>query len=890
MNAPGLRTIAVASRLVPAARRDAWRREWEAEAAWAWRRLGRDGADSAAARIRLRARILTCVIDALVERKETMTMSGLIDDLRFAARGLARHPAFTLVTVVTLALGIGANTAVFTLVDDVLLRPLPFPGSDRLVSLEHLGRDGQDELPISAGLYLLYRDHAGSLEAVAMHTGTAANLVTDGQPERVLGQSVTPGFFRTLRVSAVLGRTFAEQEGAPGAEPVVVLGDGLWRASFGADPSIVGRTIQMSGVSRRVVGVMPPDFGFPDRTARFWVPLEVDETQAPLGAFFAGGIARMAPGATLESVRREAEDLTSRLPELFPGDGGAEFLRGVGLRPRIRSLKEQLVGDVGRTLWILLGTVGFVLLIACANVANLLLVRAEGRQRELALRVAVGAGRVQVLRSFMGESLVLAGVGGVLGTGVAASAVRLTSRMIPADLPRLAEVGMDARVWGFTAVVTLGCAVFFGFFPLLHYGADDLAGQLRDGSGRGSTSGPARHRLRNTLVVAQVALALVLLVGSGLMFRSFLAIRAVDPGFETENVLTARIIVPSGEIEGWQETMTLFRQLRERMEQQPGVLAAGLVGSVPLGRGGVSFGGLEVEDHPRGPNELPVFALQPQADAGYFTAMGIAVLEGRAFEPGDGADGVRAAVVSRSFAEHWWPDGSALGRRVRLGAPDEGWYTIVGVVADVHDRALEEPPREAVYFPTLLDAGGPFAPARAQDIVLRTAGDPMDLLPVLRRELRALNPRIPLANPRTMAEVRRGATARTSFTLAMLGAAAGIALLLGLVGIYGVVSYVVSQRTREIGVRMALGASSGSVRRMVVRQGFALAAAGVVGGVAVALVLSRVMGALLFGVGSTDPVTYVVVAGTLVGVATLASWLPARRAAAVDPSGALRAD
>ncbi len=816
-------------------------------------------------------------------------MTGLLNDLRFAARSLMRYRAFTAVAVLTLALGIGANTAVFTLVDHVLLKPLPFTESERLLSLEHLGRDGQDALPISPGLYLLYRDRAHSIEGVAMYTGTAANFMTDGRPERIMGQSATPSFFRVLRTSALQGRTFGDEEAIPDAEPVVLLSEGLWRTNFGADPAIVGRTIEMSGTTRRVVGVMPAGFGFPDRTARFWVPLVVDETHAPLAAFFASGLARMADGATLESVRSEIEGLTSRLPEIFPGDGGATFLREVGLRARVEPLKERLVGDVARTLWILLGTVGTVLVIACANVANLLLVRAEGRQRELAMRVAVGAGRLQVLRGFMGESIALATAGGGLGLAVAAIAVRVTTRMIPTDLPRLEDVGVDLRVLAFTAVVALGCAIFFGLFPLLRHGNDDLAAQLREGGTRGTIPGSGRNRLRNGLVIGQIGLALVLLVGSGLMFRSFLALRSVDPGFDTDGILTARLIVPSGEIADWQETMSYFRQVRDRMAQQGGVVSVGLTTSVPLG-GEAGFQVIEVEDQPRAEGELPVFAATPQADVGYLEAMGIDLVEGRTFERGDGGDGTRAVVVSRSFAQHWWPNGGALGRRLRYGAQDEDWYTIVGVVDDVLERGLEEPPQETVYFPTLVDFGGQYFPARAQDIVIRTDGDPTSLLPVLRREMQAVNARIPLANPRTMGDVFRAATARTSFTMSMLGAASGIALLLGLVGIYGVVSYMVSQRTREIGVRMALGATAGTVRGMVVRQGLVLSAGGVAGGLLGAFGLSRVMGSLLYGVSPTDPATYVIVSALLVAIATLASWLPALRAAGVDPSRALRAE
>jgi predicted permease len=818
-------------------------------------------------------------------------MGGWWRDLQLAVRGLVRRPGFTAVAVLTVALGIGANTAVFTLVDGVLLRPLPLPDAHELVSLQHLGRDGQDELPQSGGLHFLYMEQARTLASLAMFSPTSANLVRDGDPERLIGQAATPGFFPTLGVDAARGRTFSEAEGQQGGPSVVVLSDGLWRSSFGAAPDVIGTTIDLDGVTREVVGVMPPDFGYPDRNARFWIPLQLDEAQAPIAQFFGQGVARMADGETLETVQAELTGLLARLPELRPGDPAVEFLMGVEIRARTRSLKESLVGDVSRTLWILLGTVAFVLLIACANVANLLLVRAEGRQRELALRVAVGAGRWQVMRGFIAESVVLAGAGAAAGLAIAFLAIRVTAAFIPSDLPRMDEVGLDLRVLGFTVLSAGVAAIVFSLFPLARYGVRDLAGQLRDGGGaRGATGGRDRHRLRNGLVVTQVALALVLLVGSGLMMRSFIALGAIDPGFEAEGVVTARVIVPPGEIEGWQETDAFFEAVRRRIAQQPGVLSAGWGSSVPLGGNGVSFGGIEVEDHPRSAEELPIFAALPQVDEGWVEALGIELLAGRTFQRGDGADGTRSAMVSRAFAEEWWPDESPLGRGVRYGGEDEEWYRIVGVVDDVRHYGLARPPDAMIYFPVVTSQGETTQVTRSRDIAIRVQGDPLAFVPILRRELRAVNPRIPLANPRTMAEVFRASTARTSFTMAMLGAASGIALLLGLIGIYGVISYVVSQRTREIGIRMALGATAPSVRTLVVRQGLGLALGGVALGLLAAAGMSRVMESVLFGVSAIDPLTYGGVAGALVAVAMLASWLPALRAASVDPSLALRSD
>ncbi len=818
-----------------------------------------------------------------------MNSIGLFDDLRFALRGLLRHRSFTLVTVLTLALGIGANTAVFTLVDGVLIRPLPFRDAEALVSLQHMGREGADELPMSTGLYLLYQERAESLDGLALFAGTTANLVFEGEPERLQAQAVTPSFFRVLEAEPVLGRAFLEEEGAPDGALVVILSDGFWKSRFDGDPGVIGQTLDLNGRLRTIVGVMPPGFGFPDREARLWAPLVVNPAQAPLAAFGAGGIGRLAPGRNIESARAEITGLIDRLSEFYPESGAPAFLAEVGLRPRIISLKESLVGDVSTTLWILLGTVGFVLLIACANVANLLLVRAEGRQRELALRRALGAGQWQVLRWFLSESVLLAGAGGVLGALVAAWALKVSIGLIPTDIPRLAEIGLDWRVATFTALITLGCAVFFGLFPLLRDRSIALAWELHEGSGRSATGTRGGHRLRSGLVVLQVALSLMLLIGSGLMLRSFQALRSIDPGYQVERLLTAQIIVPGAEIGGWEATAGFFRQLRERVAAQPGIEAVGLAEAIPLA-GGMSFTTIEVEDHPRGPGELPVFASNNPVETGFIEAMGIRLLEGRTPQPGDGAEGTRSVVVSKSFADHWWPDQSPIGRRLRFGFDGEEWYNIVGVVADARYQSLTEAPEEVVYWPATVGPAASPQPSRGMYIAIRTSADPLEFVSVLRREMRELNPRIPVANLRTMEDLFREATARTSFTMVMLAVAAAIALLLGLVGIYGVISYIVSQRTREMGVRMALGATDRMVLLMILRQGLVLATVGVVVGLLAAGALSSVIASILYGITATDPLTYGIVAVAQLLVATLASWLPARRAASLDPSGALRVE
>jgi predicted permease len=815
-------------------------------------------------------------------------MTPLFADLRFALRTLVRYPTFSAVAVLTLALGIGANTAVFTLVDGVLLSPLPFEDSDELIAIRHLGRGGADQLPMSTGLYALYREQASSIEEIALYGPAAPNLVTNGEAERVAAQTATPSFFDVLGVEAALGRTFSEEEGAPGAEPVVILSDGLWRDAFGAEPSVIGQSVDLNGTSREVIGVMPPDFGHPSREARLWIPLVVNPATAPLAAFGVSGVARLAPGATTDGVLTELTGLIGRLRELFPDSGAPAFLEEVQLRAVVTPLKESIVGDVGSTLWILLGTVGFLLLIACANVANLLLVRAEGRQRELALRVAIGASRADVLRASMSESVVLAAVGGLLGVGIAGVAVRASMDFLPSTLPRAAEIGVDVRVLAFTAAISVGCAALFGLVPLLR-GGRDLVPRLRDGAAHGASSGRARHAVRNTLVVVQMALALVLLVGSGLMLRSFQALLRVDPGFAAERVLTASFNIPPGEIPGWQETAGFYRDLGDALRAQSGVEAVGFAAVLPL-TGNASFFTIEVEDHPRAEGDLPILASHNQVGPGYFEAMGIDLLEGRTLEAGDGAEAARSIVISESFADQRWPDGSPLGRRIRMGFPDEDWFQIVGVVADVKHESLEAAAEAMVYWPSTIGAASDPEPTRAMQMVVKASTDPLALLPVVRREAEALNARIPLSNPRTMDDIVAEATSRTSFTMAVLGAAAWIALLLGLVGTYGVVSYVVSQRTREIGVRLALGATAPAVRGMVIRHGLALAGVGALTGLVVAVALSRVISSLLYDVSPTDPLTYGAVASVLVLVSLAATWIPAARAAGVDPARALRSE
>jgi putative ABC transport system permease protein len=810
----------------------------------------------------------------------------MLHDLQVALRSLGRTPGFTAVAVLTLALGVGATTAVFTLVDSVLLRALPYPASERILSVQHEAQGGEMQMPISPGLYLLYAEHARSLSAIALHTPSVMNFTGEGEAERVTGRAVTASLHDVLGVTPRLGRPLIPADNEPGAEPVVLLSHGLWQSRFGGDPEAVGRTVVMDGMSREIVGVMPRGFAFPDDEAQFWVPQTMNPGASPV-AFLSQGVARMAPGATLERVHGELEGIIARMGELLPEvpPQMVAMMHRSELTPRLTTLKEAVVGDLTRTMWTLLGLVAIVLLIACANIANLLLVRAEARQRELAVRQALGAGRWDLGRPFLAESLVLALAGGIVGLAIAALAVRMTIVLAPENLPRMGEVGMDLRVLAFAAVVSVVAALGPGMLPLRRHGRGDLSTELREGGARGGTAGRKRHRVRSTLVVAQVVLALVLLVGSGLMFRSFGALMAVDPGFDREGILAVQVSVPPAEVAESRAAEEVFRQLRERLGSQPGVVSVSAASGVPLG-GQLPFMSYFLEDFPTEEGEPPHMAHLTYVDPGYFETLGIPVVDGRTLGDGDAADALRGLVVSRAYAERWWPDASALGRRLSVLGGDP--WEIVGVVENVRHRGLQEDPEEMLYVPTLTGAVAEPQVARTRELLVRVAGEPMAFLPMVRSEVRELHSQLPVSNPRSVEDVARASAAATSFTMAILGAASLVALLLGLVGIYGVVSYVVTQRTREIGVRMALGATGASVRRMVVRQGVGLAGIGIGAGLIIAAWASRLMDSLLYGVSSHDPVTYGLVAVMLLAVAAVASWLPARRAAGVDPTTALR--
>ena len=813
--------------------------------------------------------------------------------LRSLARGLLRSPAFTVLAVLTLAVGIGATTAVFSLVNAILLRPLPFPDPERLVGVWH-SAPGLDieQFEHSLGTYVLYKRHARSLQGIGLYDAGSASLTDGASPERVTSAGATASLFTVLRAKPARGRVFVEGDERPGAEPIVLLSDALWRRRFGGDPAVVGKTLRVDGVARQVVGVMPPSFRFPEADTELWVPVTIDEANLGIGNFNWYGIARLAPGATPETAQRELAAIIRRIPEEFPNeDITAGMMEHARFTTLVHPQRDDVVGEIQQILWVLLGAVGVILLIACANVANLFLVRAEARQREVAVRTALGASRGAIARTFLGETTLLALAGGLLGLLLAGAGLRALLALGPEGIPRLEEVGIDLPVLGFTLLVSLMAALLCGGFATLRYGKPELVPALKEG-GRGGSTGRERHRARNLLVVAQMALALVLLVCSGLMVRSFWRLRHVDPGVEPQGVLTVRLALPETEYPDEAANARFATALLERVRALPAVVEAGTVTLLPL-TGGGSNSAHTFEDFPLPPDAVPPIIAVRFATPEYFQTMGIPLLAGRTFSPVDPARPTNEIVVSAALAERFWPGKSALGRRIVQGLKQEGneWSTIVGVVGSVRDEGLHEKPFEAIYYPLRrimpVEEEGEWVP-RNFTLVVKVEGEPMDAAAAVREAVWGLDRNLPLAQMRTMEEVLERSTARTSFTMLLLLVAAAMAVLLGAVGNYGVISYVVSQRTREIGVRMALGAARGDVAGLVLRQGLWMALGGVAIGLAGAFALTRLLRALLFEVSPTDPATFGAVSVVLVAVALLASYLPARRAASVDPLEAIR--
>ncbi len=812
--------------------------------------------------------------------------------LRLFCRRSVANPGFTLISLATLAIGVGANVAIFAVVNAVLLRPLPLPDSERLVLLRHAapGLAQLAELPLSDALYFLYAEESRTLESVAAYRDEQASFTGPENPQRVGAASVTASFFHVLRTPPRLGRSFTAEDDRPGAAPVVVLSDDLWTTRFGADPGAVGRVVDLDGESVEVVGVMPPGFSFSQSEVDLWRPIGLDRENVQLGAFGIQGVARIADGATLGQVQAELDAMLSNLTDVFPDEGAAPIMASAGFRPLVDRAREAVVGDIEPTLWILLGAVGFLLLIACANVANLFLVRSEARHGETAIRAALGESRGRLAGSVLVESLTLGVAGGLLALPLALLAVRLLVRFGPRELPRLDEISIDAAVLVFGLAVSVVAGLLFGLLPALRAGAVAAAGHLPAGA-RGASVGRERKVARRGLVVVQIALALTLLVGSGLAVRSFQRLAAVDPGFDPVDVLTFGLALPARDYPSPEARLNLHRRMVDRLRALPGAIDASATSIVPLS-GEMSGSGHTIEGRPLADGEVPPIFMTKRVAPGYFDVLRIELIEGRVFDRLDGERDAPVVVVSRSLARTYWPGESALGKGVRLGGPPEGegeeWSRIVGVVDDVHEIALHEDPPEMAYYPLPGVIGGEGVPAMMRYLV--RAPNAAALSGAAREAVRGLDPTLPIAGLETL-ETRVGrARGERAFVMVLLAVAAGLALLLGSVGLYGVVSYMVAQRRREIAIRMAVGAQVADVHRLVLTEAGVLAVVGAALGVGSAVVLTRRIQALLFETSPLDPVVFVAVSMLLIGVCLLASWLPARRAARLDPVTALRAE
>ena len=851
-------------------------------------------------------------------REEIYGMNGigLFDtlgrDVRLALRSVRRRPGFTLAVVVTLALGIGANTAIFGVVDGVLLKPLPYPDAEQLVSVEQVAPGlTVSELRLSATQYFTYRDEGRAFQEIGLYGDGGRTITGAGQPEQARALFVTYDVLQALRVKPQLGRLFTESDvdaggvsnstpgGAPNA-PVIVLTHAYWQRRFGGDPAVIGRRLIADSAPVEVIGVMPEGFRFLDMepAAEVISLITLDRRGMRIGGFGYRSLARLKPGTTVADANA---DIARMLPIWLsawptpPNTGGRKEYERWRITPVVQPLKDEVVGGVSDMLWVLMATIGMVLLVACANVANLMLVRSESRRQEFAVRAALGAQRSDVVRQVMVESLVLSSIGGALGVAFAYAALTLVVATAPASLPRVEDISLDPRVMAFAVVISVVSSMLFGLLPALKHGAQQ--GTPVASSARGASATRERQRTRNALVVVQVALALVLLVGSGLMIRTFVALLDVEPGFAaTADVQTARVWIPPPEVPDLERVARLQHEILDKVAALPGVKAAAFTSAVPMeGPIRVSLDAIFVEGKDYA-GTMPPIRRTKHVSPGYFNAIGTRIVAGRDITWTDTYGRGTVALVSENFArELWGSPAAALGHRIRDSAPASTalWRDIVGVVEDVHEDAPHQPAPTFVYWPVRMEhfSGNDLFITRAINLVIRTdEGGREGLLDGVRTVVSSVNRSMPVFLTRTMKDLYDQSMARTSFALVMLGIAAAMALVLGVVGIYGVIAYVVAQRSREIGIRLALGAAPAQLKQMFVRQGLALTAVGAAVGLVAAVALTQWMSSLLFGVGRLDLPTYAAVVGVLATAAATASYVPARRAAAVDPVETLTAE
>ncbi|HZD49633.1 MAG TPA: ABC transporter permease [Silvibacterium sp.] len=823
---------------------------------------------------------------------------SFIDQLKQVLRRLGRAPLFTAITLLTLAVGVGANTAIFSVVDGVLLKALPYPHPEQLIGVWHQAPGiNIKELNMSPSIYFIDREQNTTLEDIGVYDGDSLDVTGTGKPEHVPGLDVTDGTLPILGVTPTLGRLFTRKDDSPGAPQTVLLSYGYWQKKYGGERSVIGRPITVDGKPREIIGILPRGFHFlnqPD--AALILPFQWDRSKVKLGNFSEQALARMKPGVTIEQASADLARLLPVVLRTFPAPEGfsVSLFEKARIMPNLRPLKQDVVGDVGKVLWVLMGSIALVLLVACANVANLLLVRVEGRRQELAIRSALGAGWGHIAGELLFESVVLGIVGSMIGLALAYGALRALVAAAPTGLPRIHEIGINLPVLLFTLGLALFTSILIGLIPIVKYAGTSLNRSLREG-GRALSQSRERHRARKALVVVQVALALVLLICSGLMIRTFRALMHVSPGFDApESIQTFRFYIPEAQIPDTQRERVarMDQDIVDKLAAIPGVSSAAFSTQVPMDGYG-SNDVLYAQDHMLNEGELPPIRRFKFISPNLFATLGTKLIAGRDLTWTDIYQKRPVAIISENFAREYWHNATgALGKRIRVASTDD-WREIVGVAQDVHDDGVDQPAPGTVYWPIMQDRfeGQKERIERGIAFVIRSprAGS-QAFFNEVQQAVWSVNPDVPLADMTTMGELYTKSMARTSFTLVMLCIAGAMALLLGIIGIYGVISYSVSQRTREIGIRMALGAQRPALTAMFVRQGLLLTSVGVACGLVVAFVTMRLMSSLLFNVSPVDPVTYIAITACVALTAYVASYLPARRAATVDPVDALRSE
>ena len=813
-------------------------------------------------------------------------------DVRYGVRMLCKNPGFTTVAAVTLALGIGANTAIFSVIDGVLLEPLPYPHPEELVAVRHTapGLNVKD-LQSADACYFIYREQSRTFQDIGLYRNDSVNLTGMAEPERVSALDVTDGVVPILGVRATLGRMFTRADDSPGGAKTVMLSFSFWQRKFGGDRSVIGKTITVEGELRQVIGVLPRDFHFGGRDVAMLLPFQLDRANTFLFDFSYESVARLKPGVTLAQANADVARMLPIVEKSFPMPIGLspKIMEDARIGPNLRTLKQEVVGDMGKVLWVLMGGIGLVLLIACANVGNLLLVRAEGRQRELAIRAALGASKGRIAGGLLLESFLLALLGCALGLALTYGALRVLVATAPTGLPRINEIAINGRTVLFTLVISLFAGLLFGcVLAFKHAGAPQLTGLGE--SGRSMSESRHRHRARSALVVSQVALALVLLVSAGLMIRTFRALIQVDPGFVMPSqIQTFRVDIPDTQVKEPERVVRIEEEILHKIEAVPGVSSVSLSADVPLD-GNHTTGPVFEKGRTYSQGELPLHRFRFVAP-GFFKTLGTPLVAGRDLTWSDIYDQAPVAIVSERMAREYGHDpASALGKQIRVG-PKDDWREIVGVVGDVHDDGVDREAPSLVYWPILTSKfeGDQIQVIRSAAFFMRASrAGSASLMEDVQKAVWSVDSDLPIADAHTLESYYSKSMARTSFTLTMLGVAGAMALLLGVVGLYGAIAYSVSTRTHEIGIRMALGAESEDVLKMVVRAGFKLAGFGVGIGIVAALLSTRYLASQLYGIKPTDPPTFATVALLLIGVALLATYIPARRATKVDPMVALR--